>query len=292
MKIKNKIFLVSILLLFGFLGQINLAKAACCLDTCLPPTGALCDDASIPNPADCSPPACPVVNKCCLNGSICQAASAGACSPGFSPYGGGKDCTELMPPAIGAQCLAIDNTASGDIEFPNPIKPTTVMEVLNSVLDNMMGIIVVIAIIFIIIGGIMYMTSGGNEKMVTMGKKAITGAVVGLAIALAAPSFLKEIKSILETDTTTGTNADDWVNQSLTLKEIAMNVMKTLLSSFGVIAIIVLVIAGIMYLTAGGDDKKAETGKKMFKWAVIGIIVALSSLVIVREIDKLIGARL
>lgn len=152
-----------------------------------------------------------------------------------------------------------------------------------------MGIIAIIAVIFMVIGGIMYMTSGGNETMVTRAKKTWTGAVIGLAIALAAPTFLKEIQNILGGGGTGG-SADAWVSGALTIKEIAVKVLNLLLSIVGIIAMISLVIGGGMYLTAYGDEKRIDTAKKIITYAIIGIVVALAALVIVRQVNNLLTA--
>ena len=44
-----------------------------------------------------------------------------------------------------------------------------------------------------------------------------------------------------------------------------------------------------MYLTAYGDEKRIDTAKRVVTYAVIGIIVALASLVIVRQVVALLG---
>jgi hypothetical protein len=78
------------------------------------------------------------------------------------------------------------------------------------------------------------------------------------------------------------------MDAALTIQDIATNVASTLLSIVGIIAIISLVVAGSMYMTAYGDEKRIETAKKMGTYAIIGIIVALGSLVAVEQIKKLI----
>ena len=131
------------------------------------------------------------------------------------------------------------------------------------------------------------MTSGGEEKRLTQAKNCWTGAVIGLAIVLAAPAFLREVISIVG-----GTNGVDTSQiKGPTLLEIAQNVLNFLLSIVGIIAIISLVIGGGMYLTSAGDEGRAETGKKITQYAIVGIIIALGSLVIVKQIATLIGAR-
>jgi len=185
------------------------------------------------------------------------------------------DKTDANPSATGT---------SDPITFSNPLAINSVSDLLASILSKLRGVIVIIAVIFIVIGGIMYMTSAGNEKMVTRAKQTWTGAVVGLAIALAAPAFLNEILDILKAGPdVSGTGSD------ITIKQIAINVLNFLLSIFGVLAIISLIVGGGMYLTAYGDEKKIDSGKKIITYAIIGIVVALSALVVTRQIANLIG---
>lgn len=179
---------------------------------------------------------------------------------------------------------------AADAEFPNPLgSVTTVSALLSSVITNLMGIMAIIALIFIIIGGIMYMLSAGNEAMVTRAKKTWTGAVIGLAIAMAAPTFLKTIKTILGGNSNTGSNADSWVSNALSLRDIAVNVLDLLLSIIGIVAMISMIIGGLMYLTAAGDERRIDKGKEIFKYSIIGIVVALSAVVVINEVNALLG---
>ncbi|MFA7209545.1 MAG: pilin [Parcubacteria group bacterium] len=171
--------------------------------------------------------------------------------------------------------------------FVNPIRFSTVSEVVGALLSNLKGIIATVAILFIVIGGAMYILSGGNEKTITTAKNTITSAMIGLAIALAAPTFLKEIQNILGGGS--GANPDELVNNALTLNQIAMRTLNLLLSITGILAIIGLVIGGSYYLTAYGDEKRAESGKNIITSAIIGIVIVMAALVIVRQIASLLG---
>ena len=171
--------------------------------------------------------------------------------------------------------------APTSITFTNPLQYDTVEGVLDSILSTLRGIIVILSLVFIVIGAILYITSAGNDKQMTMAKGAITAAMIGLAIGLAAPSFLKEIGTVLGWDASV--NQDALVGAK-TLSQIARNVLDFLLSIVGVLAIIMLVVGGIMYLTAAGNEDQLDSGKKIVKYSIIGIAVALASLVIVSQI--------
>lgn len=168
----------------------------------------------------------------------------------------------------------------GDITFTNPLSYDTVDGMLAALLTHLQGIVVTISMIFIIIGALLYMTSAGNDSKMTTAKGAIFAAVIGLALAIAAPSFLGEIYDIL------GASPEGEValESAPSILEIAMKVLNFLLSIAGVIAIIMLVAAGIAYLTAAGNEGQIETAKKMTKWSIIGIAVALGALVLVQQV--------
>jgi uncharacterized membrane protein len=137
-----------------------------------------------------------------------------------------------------------------------------------------------------VIGSIVYMTSAGDEKKATTGKTIITAALVGLALAIAAPSFLKEIGTILGWGNNVNGGA---VQNAKTLVEILTTALNFLLAIVGVIAIIMLVIGGLMYLLSAGDEDRMKTGKKIVIYSLIGIAIALAALVLVTQVAVLLG---
>jgi prolipoprotein diacylglyceryltransferase len=44
---------------------------------------------------------------------------------------------------------------------------------------------------------------------------------------------------------------------------------------FGLIAVIAFIIAGILFLTSGGDPEKVQTARHAFMWGVAGVIVGI-----------------
>lgn len=127
----------------------------------------------------------------------------------------------------------------------------------------------------------MYMVSGGNIKRTEQAKRAITAAIVGLAIVFAAPSFLKTIYvDILGS----GLDVPEEVENAPSLIQIAMNVLNFLLSIAGTLAVLSIVYGGITYLTAAVDTQRAESAKKIVTYAAIGIIIVLLALTIVKEV--------
>ena len=73
------------------------------------------------------------------------------------------------------------------------------------------------------------------------------------------------------------------------ITNIITNFMKWLLGIVGVIGVIGFAIAGIMYLTAAGDDDRIKTAKKAMTMSIVGVIVALVGLVAIQAVAKFLG---
>lgn len=182
-------------------------------------------------------------------------------------------------------CAPVSTAPAGgsSITIPNPLKYSTVDGFVSSVMSAIQGIVVVLAILAIVIGGVMYVISAGNSGLMTSAKGAITGAMIGLAIVIAAPSFLKEVYSIVG-----GKENPAELQAALSLTQIATNALEFLLSIVGIIAIIMLIIGGMAYLTSGGDSKRADVGKEIVKNSLIGIAIVMGALIIVKAIAGLL----
>lgn len=192
-------------------------------------------------------------------------------------------------PVAGQKCCVA--AAASSVTFSNPLSFTTVQGATQSFLDALQGIIVTLALVFLVLGGVLYVISGGDEGKIKTAKSAITAAMIGLAIGIAAPSFLKEISNILGWGMTCDANGDGVATAAecpgagaLPLGGILQNVLNFLLSMVGILAIIMLVIGGLMYFAAAGDEKRADTAKSIVKFSIIGIAVSLAALVIVTQI--------
>ncbi|HOF42481.1 MAG TPA: pilin [Candidatus Moranbacteria bacterium] len=226
---------------------------------------------------------------CTSVGAACTYAPGqpGTCQNGRS----GLQCYPNYDASTPSATAPSTGSASGVVEFTNPLRFTTVEGFLGSILLALQRIIVTLALVFIVIGAVLVLTSAGSPDMVERGKKSITAAIIGLAIGIAAPSILKELAGILgwgpvSSNCNPGDVNCESVDAALTLSQIAVRTLNFLLGIAGILALIMIVIGGIVYLTSAGDPERADRGKKTFTYSVIGIIIALSAMVIIRQIAE------
>lgn len=193
-----------------------------------------------------------------------------------------KNITTFLFMSIVMLFFSYSFAQGADVPFANPLKFDTIEGVVGALLENLMNILALVAVLFIVIGGLMYMLAGGDDKKITTAKSIITSAIIGFAIAISAGTFLKEVQKILG-QTPAGQTAT-----ALDLKTIIENTLKFLLSVVGIIAMIGLVVGGVFYLTAYGDEDRAKKGKSIITSSIIGIAIALAALVIVKQVFELI----
>ncbi|MEP7167327.1 MAG: hypothetical protein ABI758_05080 [Candidatus Woesebacteria bacterium] len=67
------------------------------------------------------------------------------------------------------------------------------------------------------------------------------------------------------------------------------NVLSTAITIIGIAAFVMFLIGSFQYLTAGANAKGVESGKKAISFAILGIVVALASFVILRFISTFTG---
>lgn len=61
------------------------------------------------------------------------------------------------------------------------------------------------------------------------------------------------------------------------LESTAVNVIKTVLSLLGLIALVIILMGGFKWMTSGGNEEKVGEAKKLLGAGVIGIVIILAA---------------
>jgi hypothetical protein len=181
----------------------------------------------------------------------------------------------FLPITVLGATISFDPLGVGENSYENFFK---------TILQGILNLIALLAIVFIVIAGVVYLiaSSSGNDRMVEAAKKIWAGSLIGLALSVAAPTFINQILAIIGGEVSTDLSA------APSLSSILDNTLTFLLSIIGILAIIGLTINSILMLTAGGGSSKFEKAKKGFNFSLLGLIVAGSALILVKLIVNLI----
>jgi len=147
-------------------------------------TNGACVECTATNLANCT------ANQVCNNGS-CEACR-------------GEDVAAASADLCCAGLSWIDGTCTSRCDyrnsfFCNPLRKTVedIVQGGQKMIGYVLGLVGSIALLFIVIAGMMYMTSAGSEEKIASSKRILTGAIIGITITLLAYSFLQVILSIL-----------------------------------------------------------------------------------------------
>ncbi|MBM0224866.1 pilin [Micromonospora sp. ATA51] len=75
--------------------------------------------------------------------------------------------------------------------------PNSIAQVISNITGWIMGIIALVATMFLVIGGLRYMAAGGDPAQVEQAKGNFKSALIGYALAVLAPVVLQVLQGIL-----------------------------------------------------------------------------------------------
>jgi len=169
--------------------------------------------------------------------------------------------------------------------YSNPIAHSTITDLTTGLLVGIQGLVGWLAVIFIVIGGVIYLTAGGKDSQLTLAKNTIISALIGFSLAIAGPSLLREIKDIL-LGTTPAIDPIDSANKIYNILE---NVLSLVLTLVGILALMSLIYSGYSYLTSVGNKTKIDKAKKIALYSIIALVISGGALILVEKILTLLG---
>lgn len=116
----------------------------------------------------------------------------------------GDPCSKIggCPQATGgssggflSEAKGLLDVAQGKAELSN----LEYQDVISVILIGMLTAVGTIFLAFIIIGGVLWMTAGGNEEQVSKAKKILTNSIIGLAIIILSGILAVTLSEIMET---------------------------------------------------------------------------------------------
>ncbi len=69
--------------------------------------------------------------------------------------------------------------------------------VIDSIRNWVAGLLVALATLFLTVGGLRYLTAGGNPRAVEQGKEGIKSALIGYALAALAPLLVNILRRVI-----------------------------------------------------------------------------------------------
>ena len=101
-------------------------------------------------------------------------------------------------------------------------------------------------------------------------RKLATGAIAVSAIALPLVSMAGGVDLGLNYATAIGLGTQD-------VRTTVSNVIKAFMGLLGIVAVVIILLGGFKWMTAGGNEEKVSEAKKLIISGVIGLVIILSA---------------
>ncbi len=107
-------------------------------------------------------------------------------------------------PCVGGVCSGGLTCVDGQCQDPNQVtycplsEHTEIKDLVDKISNEILYLALIIAPLFILLGGFYMITSTGDPKRSTQGKSIITWALIGLAVILTAKAFISVITSVIK----------------------------------------------------------------------------------------------
>jgi len=162
-----------------------------------------------------------------------------------------------------------------------------VWPIVLNITDILLQVAGIVAAVFVIINGIMYILARGNQEKTATAMKGIGQAVVGLVLAVLASTIVGfVVYRLTENITTAGVGGAIPVMDA---DEIIRNGLNLLYWLVGIIAVVMIVISSFQYLTSRGFEDKALAARRTLLGSLIGLALVLFASFITNLVINLTG---
>ncbi len=187
----------------------------------------------------------------------------------------------LLPMAASAQSTPLDNPLGAN---------TTPWELFSRIASGLNFVTGVIALVVVVVGGYMILTAAGNSERFGKGKRAVVFAIIGLIVTTASYTILITTINVL-----TGGSLPSFRSSSELVDPLSLTndlsafgvslyggrVLKFMVQGLGALTVLMFVWAGFLWLTAAGNQTRIEQAKKTLGYAIIGVVLVLSSYIFI-----------
>jgi len=114
-----------------------------------------------------------------------------------------------------------------------------------------------------------------------------------IVFAVLLPAFVLALPALAQPDLGTGYAENlDLVTTNEDPRDVAVNIVRYLMTFLGIIAVVIILWGGFKWMTAAGNEDKVASAKKIIAAGAIGLVVILAAFAIVTFVINTTGGLL
>lgn len=200
----------------------------------------------------------------------------------------------LAPTAVFAQSHILNAGGTGDtIEEISGLGSNSIGDISESILGTIVMFLGLVMIVLIIYAGVLWMTAQGESDKIDKAKKVMSQSAIGLLLVISSMSIVSFISTALSGATGSRSlvmffSANDVGLANASAEAIVARVAEGILGILSLVAVVLVIYGGVLWMTAGGEEDKVDRAKKIIRNAFIGLLLLVSAVGITNYITRLI----
>lgn len=152
-----------------------------------------------------------------------------------------------------------------------------IQEGIGVITDWIRNVLGAIAVLFLVYGGVMYVTAHGEGGQIDKAKATIMYAIVGLVVVVLAD----QIKDVFYQETPASDAGAYLTGAASKASSLVKGVIAFVEGFLATVAVAMLVYAGFTYVTAHGEQSSIDKAKRTTEYSIIGLfVVALADFMV------------
>lgn len=149
------------------------------------------------------------------------------------------------------------------------------------------------AIAMMVYSGARMITANGNPDTIKTAKSGFVWSILGFVLAITAYVIVVAVENFIGVTNTVNENTReiDLLNPFTysSLQGFISTVLNGFAAIVGILAVLMIIINGFRYLTAGGNEDQAEQAKSGLLWSVVGLAGIALAYVIIAAVTNLLS---
>jgi len=175
------------------------------------------------------------------------------------------------------------NNAGTSSQLCNPLVASTEQQALTYAVNFVAVALVGFTVTYVVFAGFRMIIAQGNSEALETAKTGLQWSLLGLVLVLLAYVIIAATQHYIgikpDISPTAGTLQNPLLSN--TFAELIGMMMSGMMKLAGTIALLMILISGFRYLSAGANEEQAEQAKTSLQWSVIGLAIILLAYVIV-----------
>jgi len=138
------------------------------------------------------------------------------------------------------------------------------------------NVLTALAIFFIVLGAFYTIASAGNEERISQGKQMIFGSVASLIIVLLSGVLIQILHKPAEGTKGVLSEVPDVIGRTTNI----------LVGAIGAFTVLMLIYAGLLYVTAHGNEDRIEKAQRAIRYAFIGLVLGVLAFTITNTVIR------